>query len=161
MEDVAGSRYRFLADLAHDEWVTVYGGDLPVPVDVRIGKDANGRHVFTGLRIGVGVRSEVTANLLRQIRLAEILADYYIAFPLTVPEMLADMSRALPPGRGPDKPALQAFAATYMTELARQPHRAMTAAAKSHNISRATAHRWAAACRERGYLPGASAQETP
>lgn len=163
MQDVAGSRYRFLADPAHDEWVTVYGGDLPVPVDVRIGQADNGRFVFTGLRIGVAAREEVTANVLRKIRLAEILADYWVAFPpITEREILAhaaDMSRPLPPGRGPDDDALRAFAAAYLTELREHPHRAMSAAAKARNVSRATAHRWAAMCRERGYLPGDPGKE--
>jgi len=158
MKDVAGKRYRFLADLAHDEWVTVYGGDLPVPVDVRIGQRADGRFAFTGLRIGVATREEVTANVLRKIRLAEILADYWDAFPpVTEPDILAhaaDMSRALQPGRGPDEQALRAFAMTYTNYCKSEPHRAMTLAARAHNISRATAHRWAALCRERGYLPG-------
>lgn len=164
MQDVAGNRYRFLADPDHDEWVTVYGGDLPVPVDIRIGQAGDGRFVFTGLRIGVAAAAEVTANVLRRVRLAEILADYWVAFPPVTDKDLrahiAAMSRPLPAGRGPDDEALRAFAATYLRELARQPHRAMTAAAKAHNVSRATAHRWAAQGRKLGYLPGVSEGES-
>ena len=32
----------------------------------------------------------------------------------------------------------------------------MSAAARAHSISRATANRWAAICRELGYLPNVS-----
>jgi hypothetical protein len=164
ISDVTGSRYSFLADFAHDEWVTVYGGDLPVPVDVRVDRAPDGRYVFTGLRIGVAVQAEVNANVLREIRLAEILADYFETFR---PDVRAEMEASLadlsvprePPGRGPGADTLRAFALTYLTELARQPHRAMSAAAKAHNISRATAHRWAALCRGRGYLPGGDPKE--
>lgn len=47
---------------------------------------------------------------------------------------------------------LRAFADTYTKALAHEPYRAMTAAAKEHGISRATAHRWADRCRGLGYL---------
>lgn len=49
--------------------------------------------------------------------------------------------------------SLRQFAKTYASEYATQPHRAMTASAKTHGISRATAHRWALKCRQLGYLP--------
>jgi hypothetical protein len=163
IEEVAGRRYRFLADRDDREWVTVYGGDLPMAIDVRMEQAPGGRQVFTGLRVGVSERGEVTSQVLRCIRLADILADYFEAFMDDEDVLLASLahaSRPIPPGRGPDGGALQAFAATYKTELARQPHRAMSAAARAHNISRATANRWAAICRERGYLRDTSGEET-
>src|SRR6266568_919989 len=88
-------------------WRGVTGGDLPVPVSVRIHRHADGR-VATG------------------------------------------------PSRRPDDQKLRDFARTYQIELARQPRRAMTAAASAHSISRATANRWAAICREMGFLPDVS-----
>jgi hypothetical protein len=155
VREVAGGRYRFLEDLVHDDWIVVFGGGLPAPVDVRIERAADGRYAFTGLRLGMGRREEITSQTLREIRLGEIMADYVETFR---PDITAEMeasaaraSRALRPPRGPDHEALAAFARTYMTE---NPRRAMTAAARVHNISRATANRWAAICRELGYLPG-------
>ncbi len=67
-------------------------------------------------------------------------------------ELDAVVVTAQPAMRGPGGEALRAFAHTYLTELARQPRRAMSAAGKAHGISRATAHRWAHTCRELGYL---------
>ncbi|GGM67078.1 hypothetical protein GCM10012275_42000 [Longimycelium tulufanense] len=55
--------------------------------------------------------------------------------------------------RGPSDDDLRAFAKTYHRELMRNPRRAMTATARALNISRATANRWADACRGNGYLP--------
>ena len=157
MREVAGSRYHFIEDRAHDDWVVVYGGDLPMPIDIRIERAPDGRHVFTGLRIGVATRGEITSQTLREIRLSEILVDYFETFRPDYEAQLhlAGASYPLRP-RGPDNDALRGFARTYLTELARQPHRAMSAAAKAHNISRATANRWAAICRDLGYLPDIS-----
>jgi hypothetical protein len=162
VHETAGSRYNFISDRAHSDWVVVYGGDLPVAVDVRIERAADGRHIFTGLRIGMGKREEITAQTLREIRLAEILADYFETFQPDYEAQLnlAEASFPLRP-RGPGNDALRGFARTYLTELARQPHRAMSAAAKAHNISRATANRWAATCRDLGYLPGTTSGEDP
>jgi hypothetical protein len=59
------------------------------------------------------------------------------------------------PARGPSTRKLHDFAGTYKRYLqGGEQRRAMTAAAAEHNISRATAHRWAATCRQLGYLPG-------
>jgi hypothetical protein len=152
-DDAAGS-YRFTENSAStlSVWVRVECGDLPVPIDICVGWAPDGRRVFNGLRIEA---EEITSNTLRQIRLSEILAAYFEHFePIwEVHRSLAEFSVPLPPpGRGPDGDTLMAFARTYATELARQPQRAMTAAANAHNISRATANRWAALCREYGYL---------
>ena len=165
-DDAAGSGYHFIGSPFTHGWVRVEGDGLPVPVDICVGSAPDGRSVFTGLRIGgesAREAEEITSNTLRQIKLSEILAAYfeYSQSVLEMERSIADASVPLPPGywqhvapaRGPDHEALKSFARAYLTELARQPQRAMTAAAKAHNISRATANRWAALCREFGYLP--------
>lgn len=164
MNDAAGGRaggYRFTRDLSGQTlWVGVDGGDLPVPIEILVDRAPGGRHVFTGLRIGDGAQ-EITSQTLRLIKLGEILAAHFEVFePVFVMEAsAAEASRPLRTrsGRrgpaGPDDQALRGFAQTYQAELARQPHRAMTAAAKAHSISRTTANRWAARSRELGYLP--------
>lgn len=156
--------YRFTRDLSgRSLWVRVEGGDLPMPVEILVDRTPEGRYMFTGLRLGGDPEEdeyEITSQTLRQIRLSEIQAAYFEHFePIRLmEESLAEVSYPLRP-RGPEHEALSAFARTYLTELARQPRRAMTAAAKTHNISRATANRWAATCRELGMLPSASSGE--
>jgi hypothetical protein len=157
--------YRFTR--GPDGWDLVTSDDLPVPIEILIGEDLAGRHFVVGLRIGgergtwgfvdddgTAVTAEITSQMLRQIRLSEILAAHFEHFePVRLMEAsLAEVSYPLRP-RWPDNAALQAFARTYKAELGRRPSRAMTAAAKAHNISRATANRWAQMCRDHGYLP--------
>jgi hypothetical protein len=164
-----GGEYRFTRDLSgRTLWEHVEGGDLPMPIDIIVQQAPDGRYVFTGLRIGDEVETqEITAATLRQIKLGEILAAHFEHFqPIREMEAgLAELSVPVRPrGRGPAAPgaeALSRFAHTYQIELARQPHRAMSAAAKAHSISRTTAHRWAAMCRQLGYLPDTSAGEEP
>lgn len=55
--------------------------------------------------------------------------------------------------RGPSADDLEAFANVYRRLYATQPRRAMTAAAAETSVSRATAIRYAARCREVGLLP--------
>ena len=172
-EDPWSGGYRFTtADHylhSPSSWVLAEGGDLPMPIEIRVNRAPDGRHVFTGIRIGEITDSpwmqEITSQTLREIRLAEILAAYYEAFqPDYVAELeasIAAVSYPLPPPRprGPSNQVLGEFARTYLAELARQPHRAMSAAAKAHNVSRATANRWASLCRELGMLPNVSTGE--
>jgi len=152
-------------------WVKVSGGDLPFPVEVRMNQHADGRYVITGLLIGEAFsREEITSQDLRQIKLSKILAwllrDYDPGnlpewSPRTSIRLVAEMNArqggpvVTGPSRAPDDATLRDFARTYLTELARQPRRAMTASARAHSISRATANRWAAICRQAGYLPAA------
>ncbi|MGH2813491.1 MAG: hypothetical protein ACRDI1_12395 [Actinomycetota bacterium] len=153
-------------------WVRAEGGDLPFPVELRLHQDANGRYVVTGLLIGDEFDPrEITSLALRRIKLSEILAAFFTHMdyepgaptPYTLPDAVDLVARAnavtaspARPARGPDDATLRAFAHTYRTELARQPRRAMSAAADAHGISRATANRWAQLCRDLGYLPGKS-----
>jgi hypothetical protein len=149
-------------------WVRVSGGDLPFPVEFRIHRHDDGRYVVTGLMTGDEFNpQEITAQDLRQIRLSKILAWLLRDFdpdnlpawsPRTSIRLAAELNAqrgltAAGRSRAPDETTLRDFARTYLTELARQPRRAMTAAARAHNISRATANRWAAICRQIGLLP--------
>lgn len=142
-----------------------------MPVWLRIHQSADGRYVITGLVLGEEspTPQEVTSQTLRQIKLRDIMLDVFADFDPDAPpkgwpkfeNLVAMVAKAnaeigfvaKAEKRGPDAETLRAFAETYRAELARQPQRAMTAAAKEHNISRATAHRWAAECRELGLLP--------
>ncbi|HEX6520939.1 MAG TPA: hypothetical protein VF070_13150 [Streptosporangiaceae bacterium] len=166
-DDEGGDGYRFARDLSGQSlWTRVEGGDLPMPVELIFGSAPDGRYVVAGLKIEDAWYPEVvTSATLRQIKLGEIQAAYFDYFePIRLmEESLAELSHPILPPKpgphGPDNEALRAFAHTYLTELARQPHRAMTATAKAHHISRTTANRWAALCRELGYLPSFSGEE--
>jgi len=162
--DLPGSTF-----LPAGPWRAVSGGDLPAPVMVRFHRHADGRYVVTGLLIGEesGPR-EVTSQTLRQIRLGNLVADAFADFdpdspqdwPRAAMQVIAGVNAdagghvATGPSRGPGEEKLRDFARTYQIELARHPRRAMSAAAAAHSISRATANRWAAMCRQLGYLPG-------
>jgi hypothetical protein len=156
----APSGYSFSEDMpGRFPWVRVEGGGLPLPIDISTGWAPDGRQVVCGLRIGgeSGTEAdEITPNVLRQIKLGEIIAAFFDYFEPAweMEDALAELSvPPRPASRGPDDADLREFARMYRTELARQPHRAMTAAAEARNISRATANRWAATCRQLGYLP--------
>jgi hypothetical protein len=158
-------------------WFNVSGGGLPGNVSIRFHRHNDGRYVFTGLVISEALPEppEITSRNLRHVRLADIQAAVFgpdgLAFDPAIPgggsnpaapgvaRWLADLAAthgqtAAGEARGPGEQPLRAFADTYKAELAHDPRRAMTAAARAHRISRATAHRWADACRRLGYLPG-------
>lgn len=165
-------RYRFTwTERPAGPWVRVDGPGVPSPVELRIVRAADGRHVVTGLLLGVAEPVEITTATLRRIRLAEIVgrlfedfedrgvADWALPWASgpTAQDTARGATRSDPPAevgsRGPDDATLRAFARVYLSELARRPTRAMTTAAERHKISRSAAHRWARMCRERGYLP--------
>lgn len=175
------ARFQFDMDwLADDDllighkWHRVTGGGLALPVLVRIGKTADGRPVVSGLIVGEAGPVEVTPDALRSIRIGAILAQLFEDFDPDGPPgweadlgdqvawglMHQDVWQPAQPvsdgsdstGRGPSDADLRRFAQAYQRELVRQPRRAMAAAAEALNISVATAHRWAAQCRKRGYL---------
>lgn len=145
-----------------------------MPVDLRVHRNAEGRVVVTGLMIGEEFDArEITSQTLRKIKISEIMAELFKDYDPDAPPdwmnfgtVVAEITSANVTGghvaksrlRGPDEEALQAFARTYRAELARQPQRAMSAAAKVHSISRATANRWAQECRQLGYLPSKPTQ---
>jgi hypothetical protein len=159
-------------------WQRVSSGDLPMPVEIRVTRHSDGRYVITGLMLGDQFKpTEITSQTLREIRLSKILARLLADFDPDNPpawspgiavrmaaDVNADQGRHIAAGRGqrgPSEKALRDFARTYLAELGRHPRRAMSAAAKAHNISRATANRWAATCRELGMLPTVSSGEEP
>ena len=163
-------------------WVNVSGGGLPWDVALRFHPHKDGRYVFTGLVVSGALPDppEITSKSLRHVRLADIQAALFgpdgpYPFDPTVPEggsnpaapgvarwladqLAADGQASGGPVRGPSDDALRKFASTYRAARKSEPHRAMAAAAAAHNISRATANRWADRCRQLGYLPG---KETP
>jgi hypothetical protein len=159
-------------DKSEGPWVRVEGGDLPIPIEIRVHRGSDGRTVVTGLVAGTdGGLGEITAAMLRRIPLGEIvtalfdeefpggdLADVvrYIR-PAVVRGVMQARTDAAPAvgtrSRRPQEAEYREFAETYLKELARSPHRAMTNAARAHRLSRATANRWADACRQLGYLP--------
>lgn len=148
-------------------WLLVSGGNLDQPLRIRVGRGTDHRFLVTGLVVGEDGGGEITSDTLRRIRLGEIMRALFTHFEpgerldpddvlryQMLRELVAD--RAAPvatTSRSPQDDQYRAFAQTYLRELARQPRRAMTAAASAHQVSRATANRWAAVCRERGYLP--------
>lgn len=159
-DEVDREGYRFTPDLSgRSSWVGVEGGGLAFPLLILTGEMPDGRKAITGVVVGDGT-SEVTASTLRSIRLAEIRGAYIDFGEPWNPPFPVPMIPMRPSGpRGPDAVTLSEFAMTYRAELARQPHRAMTVAARAHNISRATANRWAALCREYGLLVQAGSQD--
>jgi hypothetical protein len=174
----AGSGYRFSRDASGDSgWTRVSDGDLPMPIEIRFGYAPDGRFTVTGLRLDVdplraadpsNIDLEITSATLRQIKLSEIKAAFFESQGTWLQAIMPDdqsLARSIaheqvyalrPPSRGPETETLRKFADAYRIELTRQPHRAMTAVAKALNISRATANRWTALCRELGYLPNPS-----
>ena len=151
-------------------WMRCSGGDLPMPVGLRIAPSTDGRWVVTGLMLGEEFeQQEITSKTLRAIKLREIVAklleDYdpdappdWMNFATTLGLVLRTNAAtaghvAKTAQRGPDEATLRDFTRAYRAELARRPHGAMTAAAKAFNISRATANRWAQEARRLGFLP--------
>jgi hypothetical protein len=152
-----------------------------MPIEIRFGYAPDGRFTVRGLRLDVDpfratdpsyIDLEITSATLRQIKLSEIKAAFFEWQSASIQAVMPDdrnLARSIAAeqvyalqstNRGPGSETLRKFADAYRIELTRQPHRAMTATAKALNISRATANRWAALCRELGYLPNPSEGET-
>ncbi|HET9889664.1 MAG TPA: hypothetical protein VFQ42_04110 [Mycobacterium sp.] len=127
--------------MTNEQWLRHDDG-LSMPIEVRLTQDGYGRWLVTGLRIEADAGQEVTAQTLRAIKLRDVVAA-----------LLKDYEPDVPEACSPEEVRLREFARTYLAELARRPHRAVTAAATAHGISRATAHRWVQECRSLGYLP--------
>lgn len=204
-------------------WVEVKGGDLPVPLVVRIDQTPSGRFIITGMLIGRDEHRELTWTTLRQIKPSSIISTIFAGWDPRFPEKLVDdtvhrqafpwelptseeleavggeaffLDPALPPGdaeaqqldragreaaralrayeiwrmtggaQGATTPAeevtrprasvatnLTEFADVYRRNFASDPRRATTATAKQLHISRATAIRRIAECREIGLIP--------
>lgn len=164
-----------LVSAVHGQWLRLRGGDLPVPVMVRIDETDDGRFVVTGLLIADADRTEITWSTLRGIRPATLMAEVFRGFDPLRPRMITEdgdpdvasvlWSRSRPGGRPRDRTSptsatrarvatdLEEFADAYSRNRARAPHRAMTDTADQLHISRATAIRRAQQCRDAGLLP--------
>jgi len=163
-------------DLSEETWTRVEGGSLDAPVYVRLGRTSDGRSIVNGLVMGASwPRDEITANVLRQIRIGEILRSVFDGWSLTDPEDLEELADQVTSGilhetlarRAQPIPAvsrigsrsvpdveLEEFARIYKAMLVLYPSRAMTETAKTlGHMSRSTANRWAEKCRQRGLLP--------
>lgn len=179
------SEYQFLpaprfsrGEKSEGVWVRVEGGDLPLPIEIRVHRGTDGRTVVTGLLVGdQDAPAEITAATLRRIRLGEIITALFDAN--TPAGDLADLVRYIRPAvvrgviqahldaaptidthsRRPQDTEYRRFATTYLSELARNPSHAMTNTARALGLSRATANRWADTCRRRGYLPAKGAKQ--
>lgn len=164
------------AALAADEWHAVDDTDGRAGrIYVRVAKGIDGRLIITGMLLGDGV-VEVTANVLRAVKPAEILATMqWRASGSPPPPSAGDigpsglaryegMTEAIEASarqepvesargrRGPSRRDLERFAEAYLRHQS-YTHHAMTRAARDTGISRAAANRWAARCREIGILP--------
>ncbi|MDQ0576468.1 hypothetical protein [Agromyces albus] len=163
-----------------ESWTHVSGGGLPAPIYIRVSRAANGRPVVTGLVVGATwPNAEITADVLRSIRLGEIVRELHKGFsPTEVPPYddfraqiewalmhqtyvegaatLTEPSRAF---RG-DEERLRVFARTYQANIVRSPRSPMAATLRDLEnrqeflkISRATLYRWLERCRDLGLLP--------
>jgi hypothetical protein len=158
-----------------DTWTRVAGGTLEAPIYIRIAKTKDGRGVINGLLIGgAWPREQITANTLRSIKIGEILEKVFDGWDINTPPDYDDLEDQVSWGlmhetfvrqaetipsdsragsRSAPSDQLEEFARAYLTQRGRNAYRAMTATAKEFSISRATANRWAARCRDRGLLP--------
>jgi hypothetical protein len=155
-------------------WMSLRGGQLPVPILVRIDPAPDGRFIVTGLVIGFRERNEITADTLRQIKLASVLAELFKDFDAMNPAAAEGASWERPVDllalwqmhrwELPDVPVesrrrrhaapnLREVAQVYLRHLAAKPHRATTETAKELHCSRATMIRRVAEAREAGLLP--------
>jgi len=155
-------------------WVRVTGGDLVLPVDLRLTRSSDGRLVVTALEMGHGQHVEVSSEALRAVKIPTVLREVvrlredHAGMRLGTDEewwrwlllALLDEDASLTPlDTMPSRDAqMRAFAATYRSQLLLDARHAMTASAREHHISRATAHRWANECRRLGYLPALADQ---
>ncbi|GIG54539.1 leucine zipper domain-containing protein [Demequina activiva] len=141
---------------------------------VRVAKSSDGKLVITGLVMGDGI-DEVTGQALRAIKPGEIIRTIQWRESGTLPprsvgalgptglarfegmtervESHAEASAAPSKRgrRGPTHEELTRFAEVY-TKHSTYSDAAMTLAARELGLSRATANRWAARCRNEGLL---------
>lgn len=160
-------------EFEHESWTAVSGGGLDRSIYVRVGWTADGRPALTGMVLGADGPAEITPSSLRSIRIGALLEELFSGFSLDEPPGDDDFAEAIEWGlmqqtylsgaprlpdrsktsRGAEDSDLERFARIYTENVVRNPRRAMTATAAEMSVSRATANRWAAQCRERGLLP--------
>ncbi len=152
-------------------------GEVPA-FYVRVGNAADGRMIVTGLLLAEPAEDalEVTADMLRTVRLAEVIRTIQWRESGSLPPRsvgpigptglgrfegheehvrASGQSVEGPSRRGqraPDEDALKDFAAVYLRH-ATYSRSAMTLTARELHMHRATANRWHARCRAAGLLP--------
>jgi hypothetical protein len=157
-----------LSEVGNGEWIRVEGGHLEAPIHLKLMRSMDGRFVVGGLLVdGDASPNGITTAALRQVRIAAILRQLFGTFSLdaapglddaaVIASMINSQSSTRKLVAAPNTPAsgrtaLTDFARVYSEERIRDSHRAMTAAAGRMKISRATAIRWAHACRAQGLL---------
>jgi hypothetical protein len=164
--------------LSRGGWVRVERGGLPHPIYVRIGV-RTGRPRIIGVLVDND--QEVTADLLRSIRVGRLLEQFLAGVTDDAPDLTAvkfkyrqmvtedwiamrefveqagpapaDQGTRARKGQAPTDEALREFAAVYRHHLGTNPRRAMSATASDMHMARSTAYRWADMCRNAGHLP--------
>lgn len=164
-------RWSIDAPDTRDPWIGVSGGDLPCPIEVRLGKPKGGRVVCTGLRIGQwdpdeqregGGRGEreVSSRLLRDIKLGSVLRalrehisgmseDARLTLPLapwglSVGEMMGERVKTLSVRRGRkglDPETLQRTAEVYLQAVAEGSTQPLAVAAVRLDVDASTVWR--------------------
>ena len=157
-------------DFPVGEWVKVTGRDLDHPVYVRIAPRPSGAGLLvSGVAFGADGPVEISPRALRALKLPEVLRQVIYEHRLTETASMSDnVARAMrwmslhdaepvpsePRRRGvaPSDQDLRRFAEHFKANLVAEPRKAMTQTARDLRISRSTANRWAALCRQRDYL---------
>jgi hypothetical protein len=165
--------------LSSGGWVKVSGGGLNQSIYARIALKG-GRPRVIGLLVDNDL--EVTADLLRSIRVGALLEQFIGDFDESGPRLsgvkfkyhqivkdewdlmrhfLAEAKPAAadspPPirarkGQPPSDEALRRFANVYRHSLAANPRGAITQTAREMHMARSTVYRWIDLCRDRGLL---------
>ncbi len=160
---------------AEDEWHSVHGGGLLVPIQIRVRRSEDNRYVVTGLLIDD--HSEVNAAVLRSIKVADIVKHLFAGyapdsqtvwsvegdeefFKVFLPQwQLTRPVENTPPSVDP---RIREFAVRYRVAYATEPHRAVAATIATYPkkpgtmkrvVSRSTANRWLEIARSNGLVP--------
>jgi hypothetical protein len=142
------------------DWVRVESSAVAQPFWVRLAK-RGGRLRVLGLVVDNG--EEVTADLLRSIRLGQLVEEFFDnqdevdqlalgGFVDQLPELPTGEPRARR-GNPPSDDDLRTFVAAFRLELGRHPRRAMHEVTKKGGhvpMARSTGYRWLTLARERG-----------
>ncbi|WP_346007169.1 hypothetical protein [Janibacter terrae] len=109
------------ADADDDLWVWIEGGELPVPVLVRVDRSPDGRFIATGLHLGLLREDELGWDTMRRIKPATLLNYIFGGFDPADP-----FSEASDVVRGLAQPSLDALAAGMQDALREYGAEALT-----------------------------------
>lgn len=155
-----------LERLKGDQWDVIDGGELPMPVALRVGRRRDdGRLVCTGLILGTYVTDddgelmpaegknvqEITARDLRSIPLGEILTGRLasllrLGFPADSGSYEGPRARGGP--KGYPREHFEGVAAAYRRALHEAPRAPIKTLAAQLHTSEATARRWVRRARD-------------